>query len=273
MGTAGRVVLLLSGLSVAGCVMGSGTGTTDLLGLAQQQGQETDPPSSGSSAFSPTEETSASLINPTTVTIVERPREHSVAIGQPIVPRGRDAIARELQLELKRVGCYAGALHGVWTKSTRQAMKTFSDRVNAKLPTDKPDIILLALVQGHPDKVCGVPCPSGQSLSRSQQCTPDALLARTSRAKLTAASSRKPVHAANVGTVTTSAVGAVSMPGGWSEHPNDVAPLEPPSSEAGIPPKRHQSRRAMKKHWQSPVRHERAWASDFFRHRERFTLY
>jgi hypothetical protein len=273
MSTAGRVVLLISGLSIAGCVMWSGTDTTDLLGQAQQEGRESNPPSSVSSAFSRTEEPSTSPINPTTVTIVERPWEHTVAIGQPIVPRGRDAIARELQMELKRVGCYAGALHGVWTKSTRQAMKNFSDRVNAKLPTDKPDIILLALVQGHPDKVCGVPCPSGQSLSRTQQCTPDALLARTSRTKLTAASSRKPIHVSNAGAVTTSAVGAVAIPGGWSEHPNDVAPVEPPSSEADIPPKRHQSRRTMKKHWQSPIRHERAWASDFFRHRDRFTLY
>jgi hypothetical protein len=206
------------------------------------------------------------------VTIVERPWEHSIPIGQPIVPRGRDAIARDLQIELKRVGCYAGGLNGVWSKSTRQAMKTFSDRVNAKLPIDNPDIILLALVQGHPDKVCGVPCPSGQSLSRTQHCTPDVLLARTSRTKLTAASSRK-LHVSNAGTVTTSVVGAVSDPRGWSEHPNDVAPVEPPSSDAGIPQKRHQPRRTMKKHWQSPVRHERAWASDFFRHRDRFTLY
>ena len=273
MSAAGRVVLSISGLFIAGCVMWSGSDTPDLLGQAQQEGRESNPPSSGSSVFTQTEEPSDSLIKPTIVTIVERPWEHSVAIGQPIVPRGRDAIARELQIELKRVGCYTGALNGVWTKSTHQAMKVFSDRVNAKLPTDRPDIVLLALVLGHTDKVCGVPCPPGQSLSRTQQCTPDALLARTSRTKLTAASSRKPVHVTNAEPVTTSEVAGVSVPRGWTEHLDAAAPVEPPSSYAGVPSKRHQSRRTTKKHWQSPARHERAWASDFFRHRDRFTLY
>jgi hypothetical protein len=40
-----------------------------------------------------------------------------------------------------------------------------TDRLNAKLPTDQPDIILLVLVQAQPDKVCGAPCPAGQGFS------------------------------------------------------------------------------------------------------------
>ena len=270
MSTTGHVVLLVSGLSVAGCVMSSGRDTSDLLDQLQQKGQGSNPPSSGSSAISRNEEPSPSLIEPTIVTIVERPVEHSIVLGEPLVPRGRDAIARELQKELKRVGCYVGELNGAWTRSTRQAMKAFSDRANAKLPTDNPDNILLALVQGYPNKVCGVPCPSGQSLSHTQQCIPDALLARTSRTKLTA--SRKPTHVTTP-TVTTTVAGGVSVPPGWTEHPDDVAPVEPPSSYSGIPHKRPAPRRVMKKHWQAPARHERAWASNFFRHRDRLTLY
>jgi hypothetical protein len=271
MSTAGHVVLLLSGLSVAGCVMSSGRDTSDLLDQVQQGGQGPNSPSSSSSPIRHDEAPSPSLIEATIVTIVERPVERSLALGQPLNPRGRDAIGRELQKELKRVGCYAGELNGAWTKSTRQAMKVFTDRVNAKLPIDKPDDILLALVQAYPNKVCGVPCPSGQSLSHSQQCIPDVLLARSGRTKLTA--SRKPTHVTNTRTVTTTAAGGVSVPPEWTGHSDDVAPGDPPSSSAGIPHKRSASRRAMKKHLQSPARHERAWASDFLRHRDRFGLY
>jgi hypothetical protein len=249
-------------------VISSGTDTSDLLDHVQGQASNppTSPPTSGSSANSGNEEPSPALIEPTIVTIVERPVERPVTFDQPL---DRDAIGRELQKELKRVGCYAGDLNGAWTKSTRRAMKGFSDRVNAKLPIDRPDSILLALVQGYPDRVCGVPCPLGQSLSQTQQCIPDALLARTSKTKLVAG--RKPTHVTRTRTVMTTAAGGV--PPGWTEHPDDLAPVEPPSSNANISHKRPAPRRALKKHWQAPARHERAWASNFFRHRDRFTLY
>jgi hypothetical protein len=73
-------------------------------------------------------------------------------------PRDPASLARQLQSELRRVGCYDGELSGVWTPRTRAAMKDFTDRVNASLPVDKPDQILLALVQGHQGVAC-VPAP------------------------------------------------------------------------------------------------------------------
>jgi len=48
-----------------------------------------------------------------------------------LIPGGREALARELQRELARVGCYDGKINGAWTTSTRQAMKAFIERVNA----------------------------------------------------------------------------------------------------------------------------------------------
>src|SRR6478609_3570133 len=56
--------------------------------------------------------------------------------------------------------------------SSRRAMQAFIERVNAALPIDQPDGILLTLVQSHPDKVCGTPCPVGQGLSPTGQCVP-----------------------------------------------------------------------------------------------------
>lgn len=65
------------------------------------------------------------------------------------------SIAREIQKELNRVGCYDGAINGIWSPRTRQSMKDFVDSVNARLPIDKPDEVLLSLVMGQPDRVCG----------------------------------------------------------------------------------------------------------------------
>jgi hypothetical protein len=110
-------------------------------------------------------ETSASAQAPVVVTVPARatavpppqaaPRQPPQATASPRDPA---SLARQLQSELRRVGCYDGELSGVWTPRTRAAMKAFTDRVNASLPVDKPDQILLALVQNHQGVAC-VPPP------------------------------------------------------------------------------------------------------------------
>jgi hypothetical protein len=120
---------------------------------------------------------------PVVVTVATRGGELQTAPGPKAapVPRDRDSLARELQKELKRVGCYEGELNGVWTPSTRAAMKMFTERINATLPVDEPDPILFTLVQGQQDKVCGKPCPTGQGLSQDGRCMPNAILAQTAK--------------------------------------------------------------------------------------------
>ena len=66
----------------------------------------------------------------------------------------RAALTRILQRELKRVGCYHGDINGVWTDLTRQGMKAFTERANARLPVSEPDQVLLALVQNTQAKSC-----------------------------------------------------------------------------------------------------------------------
>ena len=97
------------------------------------------------------------------------------------MPRDRASMARDLQLELRRVGCYGGELNGVWTPATRKAMKAFTDRVNATLPIEEPDDILLTLVQAHQGEACGKPCPAGQGLSDDGRCLPGAILAQAAK--------------------------------------------------------------------------------------------
>jgi hypothetical protein len=101
--------------------------------------------------------------------------------SKPSSDEQRQSLVRDLQLELKRVGCYDGEANGQWNTSSKKAMAAFTDRVNASLPYEQPDFILLTLVQGHKGRACGQDCPSGQSLAGNGRCTPNGVLAQTER--------------------------------------------------------------------------------------------
>jgi peptidoglycan hydrolase-like protein with peptidoglycan-binding domain len=119
---------------------------------------------------------------PVVVTIPHRPSERAAAPSRTsAIPGDRDTLTRELQKELRRVGCYEGELNGAWTPSTRRAMKAFTDRVNATLPVGEPDGVLFAMVQSQQDRVCGKSCPTGQGLSEDDRCLPDAFLAKATK--------------------------------------------------------------------------------------------
>jgi hypothetical protein len=133
------------------------------------------------------------------VTITHRPYE---AIPPSAKPGNRASLGVELQRELKRVGCYDGDLNGSWTIATRKAMKAFTNRVNAALPIDQPDHILLALLQGHRDKACGIACPTGQGLTSDDRCLPNAILAQVTKMQHSAKSSASQRPAAPVGSTT-----------------------------------------------------------------------
>lgn len=121
-----------------------------------------------------------------TAQVLQRPTDPA-APSAPVLPPqkaaatpgDRASLARELQRELKRVGCYSGEISGVWTTSSRMAMKAFTDHANATLPIDNPDYILLSLVQGHKGTVCGAPCPTGQTATEVGRCVPAAVLAKS----------------------------------------------------------------------------------------------
>jgi hypothetical protein len=75
------------------------------------------------------------------------------------------------------VGCYSGEITGVWTTSSRMAMKSFVDRANAALPIDNPDAVLLSLVRNYQGQACATDCPPGQ-VAPGGACSPPATLAR-----------------------------------------------------------------------------------------------
>jgi hypothetical protein len=109
------------------------------------------------------------------------PSSPAPVASRPIDPEDRAALARALQRELKRVGCYGGDISGVWTTSSRTAMKSFIERVNASLPIETPDTVLLSLVQGHRERACSAPCPVGQTATESGTCLPSGVTAKAIR--------------------------------------------------------------------------------------------
>ncbi len=114
-----------------------------------------------------------------TVRIDEAPPR--VPVGEAgnaaVAPLNGPALIREIQRQLKRIGCYQGDASGVWTSSVRQSMRVLTERANASLPIDRPDPVLLAMVQNQAPGACSAACPAGQDRVAGGRCVPAALVA------------------------------------------------------------------------------------------------
>ena len=263
MSRASGLVLILTGLGAATYVPASMD--TNPVALDSQPHAESAAPA----------EPSPVLPVPVVVTVVRRRVEPPVAPEpRPAIPRDREAIGRQLQKELKRVGCYEGQLHGVWTTSTRQAMQTFIDRVNARLPTAEPDAILLALVQGYHEKVCGKPCPAGQGPGETGRCLPDAMLAWTGGAKdapaAAAALARAPASDIK-GWTTTAGEATPAQPIETAPTDGHLALTDPAPPRAAAAPTRRATPPAVTERRRSRyAEREAGWARSLFRLQDRF---
>jgi hypothetical protein len=133
-------------------------------------------------------------------------------------------------------------------------MRAFTHRVNAKLPTGKPDAILLALVQAHPERVCGVPCPRGQTLTADGQCISDALIALSGGAKVRAG----PAWIASPATEAKS-----------NQHGDEQNLRATADAGSARKPPRH---RAVAKRELSRSSEQGRWAQSFFKQRDRLGL-
>jgi hypothetical protein len=224
MGKAIGVAFVLAGVGVAASLLpfGSdaeqqgGNGPVTKISLATAE------PPATARATAPVQPSSS----PAVATVITVPR--SDLASRPAVapsnalphPNDRAAIISELQKELKRVGCYEGEINATWTPMTRKAMKDFTDRVNATLPVERPDTILLALVLGHQDKACARPCPAGEGPSQDgSRCVPKAILAQAAKK----AATPTPIAPGSPGTVVTRV--RPTTVAGWSATAAAAEPL------------------------------------------------
>lgn len=158
-------------------------------------------------------------------------------------PTSRLALTRDVQRELQRVGCYLGAIDGVWGGGSKRAVLAFMDRVNATLPTREPDVFMLSLLRSQTSEVCDSSCPRGQSATAGGRCVPSTLIAQAGEetaperasdapppvAVADAATERRPLPYGRmgIGGPKPEDVGQVSS--GWSTLTGDpprAAPLE-----------------------------------------------
>lgn len=98
--------------------------------------------------------------------------------GGPLERGGdRYEMARQLQRELVRVGCYVGDADGDWGGASKRAMQSFLDRVNAVLPVDEPDPVLLAMLRSQKSGICAGGCRTGEVVGSEGRCIPTGLMA------------------------------------------------------------------------------------------------
>jgi hypothetical protein len=109
---------------------------------------------------------------PVVVTLPQKFRRDDPRSASDLKRPERVSVGGDLQRELKRVGCYDGELNGLWNTAAQQGMEEFLREANAKLPSKKPDEVLLALVRGHSGKVCGAPCRIGEDRTKGGRCAP-----------------------------------------------------------------------------------------------------
>jgi peptidoglycan hydrolase-like protein with peptidoglycan-binding domain len=200
------VVLVLAGLSVAAYALTgsetppdaapSGLEANEVFTVAESHPDSSPRPGTSSAATAevrPLADSIGKAALPAASSRITRNKETARAVvlaggavrtpvGQPMAgnrpPLDRAALTRDLQRQLQRVGCYRGSISGVWSPSTRQAMKDFIDHVNATLPVSEPDPILLAMLQSHEEKACGQGCRIGESLGGNGQRLPSVIIAR-----------------------------------------------------------------------------------------------
>jgi len=162
-----------------------------------------------------------------------------VALPQPVkkaMPTDFPSLAREIQRELRRVGCYRGEINGLWTAQTRTAMKAFVDDANAVLPVDQPDQVLLSLLQGEHGTACGPSCPAGQQQTADGACV--AATVATNSATVTGSIDRKESEPMESVPVAAAVAPHVPTPPLTAREPdNYTAPLpvaEPPLETAAL---------------------------------------
>lgn len=91
-------------------------------------------------------------------------------------------VTKQLQTELTRVGCFAGAIDGIWGDMTRAALADFGRRAKLAVATDGPTSGVLEAVQSRRDRVCPLDCGPAR-IEQNGQCVAKAVPAPAPQVK------------------------------------------------------------------------------------------
>ncbi len=158
------------------------------------------------------------------------------------IPTDRYELARALQTELRRVGCYFGEIDGDWGSGSRRAMSGFTSRVNASLRVDTPDAIMLTMVRRFDGPACSGACRSGETFT-GDRCVPSTVAAQQ-RTQTVAGADRalppqnwnavtEPSVSVPIGDLRTRTASVEPLPGRMSVGALDAAPTPVPVTREG----------------------------------------
>ena len=128
-----------------------GTGLYADLGRAQRTKIIAD------QAKSPVVTTSSPATPPTVVALAPSAYPPETAVPTPDSPE----TARLVQAELKRLGCYSGALGSEWNTSSRRAMELFNRHSGQQLEMRSASLDALGVLRGKTTRVCPLECERG----------------------------------------------------------------------------------------------------------------
>ena len=126
--------------------------------------------------FEPQRSESAILPVPPVAPVPSAPEEKIAVMPPPEENDKRDAntkpdmrvLTRDLQAELKRVGCDPGALDGNWSRKSVQALAQFNRRAGVKLDIKVATLGALDAVKGHEGRICPLICGRGERVDGDQ---------------------------------------------------------------------------------------------------------
>lgn len=72
-----------------------------------------------------------------------------------------EELSRQLQVELKRVGCDPGAVDGDWGARSRRALALFNEHAGTRLDANAASLDALGAVRGKTGRVCPLSCGPG----------------------------------------------------------------------------------------------------------------
>ena len=89
-------------------------------------------------------------------------------VKQSDAPLDSRALARDLQTELKRVGCDPGAADGTWSSKSAQALNQFNRRAGTTLEIKIATIGALDAVKAQKGRICPLICGRGERVEGDQ---------------------------------------------------------------------------------------------------------
>jgi caspase domain-containing protein len=74
----------------------------------------------------------------------------------PVLP-----LARQIQVELQRVGCAPGEIDGVWGDKAKAGLTRFARHAKLSMPAGEPTLAALEAIKGQSGRVCPLECGPG----------------------------------------------------------------------------------------------------------------